>query len=335
MSAIPTPKPRALSHDKRPIPLPRSSVQKQDVAPELPPTPPKVIDVPHTTLTRRISNTSKQIVEEISSVLDQTRQSLKKKHRKSVEEQHDIVEKEIAQSPEFFNTIRFESPLTVVQSTSEPSSYIEENEFYRRLNSVNETVSDDECDSHPPPVHPPPPLPDMSMYDTPHKNESASINSPPILNSRPGGKRLGPPPALPYVPPPSEDEIPVAVSKPFPISPKIPIPTRTPPITPRLAPPHSDKPPPTPTRPAPVVSQSNVGVPIEERTTYEAVFPVYPVFSQATDSESSGESRSGTMDRTTSIRPESWNFYDPVTLNDSTYMNVASYRKNRFVILLN
>lgn len=332
MNTIPIPKPRAVTHDKRPIPLPRTIVPKHDELEEIEQELPKTIDMPQNTLTRRISNTSKQIVEEISSVLDQTRLSLKKKHKKSIEEHPEIVVKQLAESPDIFNTISFKSPLTIVRSVSETSSWVEENEIYQSLNKVNEIVSDDECDSLPPPQHPPPPLPDMSMYDTPQKNKDVTVQSSPIPVKKPPRLPALPnrskQPSLPYIPPPPEDE-PLSTLLPSKImaqSPKIQsVISKTPPISPRRISPSPDKP--TPNR-------ANAAT--EERITYEAIFPVYPVFSQTTDSESSGtDSRSGTLDHNDVTRPESWNFYDPVTLNDSTYMNVASYkRKNRYIYLL-
>lgn len=342
MSAIPTPKPRALSQEKRPIPLPRTNIPRQDVIQEI---EQSRVDVPPNTLTRRISNTSKQIREEISSVIDQTRLSLKKKHRKSVEEQQEVA-KVVVQSPEIFNTIRFDSPLSLV--VPDTNSYIEENEIYNKWGQVDENVSEDETDGLPPPKHPPPPLPDMSVYDTPQKTKENTILSPEKIPRMP--KK---PPKLPYIPPPPETDINQPSLRVLPPSEGSNSPLRqnelqnsssehrfspiesqnstprqlsqqecrSPPITPRAVPPIPGKP---PARPVPLIN-----VNIDERTTYEAVFPVYPVFSQSTDSESSGESKAGTLDRMESTRPESWNFYDPVTLNDSTYMNVATYRRNR------
>lgn len=300
MSTIPIPKPRALAQDKRPVPLPRTNVPKTETN-----EPTKVHDVQiNNTLSRRISNTSKQIVEEISGVLqeklEQTRISFAKRNRKStsLDDSKEVVEenKNDSQSHEIFNTIRFESPITIVHSPSSESSYIEENDLYRNLQNLNEVISDvseDEGEGLPPPSHPPPPLPDVSFYDTPHKNTQSS--SPPQT----------------FLPPFNQ--------------------TRPVPIPPSSS---SNVPPPTPTRLVPPVplpcSSSAPLIPLVERTKYEAVFPVYPVFSQGTDSESnSSNSRTGTLDRMESTRPESWNFYDPVTLNDVTYMNVLKRNANR------
>lgn len=309
MSTVPVPKPRALSHDKRPIPLPRTNVPKLEETEVT-----KAPSAPQNTLTRRISNTSKQIAEALSVP---GRHSLKKKHRKSKEEQHEEVEKHIiqTQSPEIFNTIRFESPLTInqptSQPTSEPSSLTEENELYQNLNTADDIRSDEEAESLPPPSHPPPPLPDMSFYDTPPKNKQTSFL---VRKTPPVSPRAVQAPSLPYIPPPTSE--PCQNSPPRPAIPALP-----------------ERPPPTPTRPT-LVPQHTSGASIfsEERTAYEAVFPVYPVFSSTADSDGSdNDSKGSTLDRMQSTRPESWNFYDPVTLTDSTYGNVASYKKERYV----
>lgn len=298
MSTIPVPKPRSLAQEKRPVPLPRTNISKSESSDGS-----KVNNPPvNNTLTRRISNTSKQIVEEISGVLQKnleiTKLSFSKRNaRPHTQEEEKGVQndiKNLEKSPEIFNNLTFESPLTVNQESSGHSSFIEENSLYgNSLKDFSFNESDDDIESLPPPSHPPPPLPDVSYYDTPQKNIQ-SVQ--PILNP--------------------SSFVPEELKTP---SKFVSIPNSP------------DKPPPTPTRPAPPLLSTTTSIipQLAERTTYEAVFPVHPVFLSNTDSgESSGnDSKSGTIDRTESIRPESWNFYDPVTLNESTYSNTMATKK--------
>lgn len=288
MSTIPIPKPRALAQDKRPVPLPRTNVPKAT-------SPPKHDS--QSTLPK-IKNATKQIVDDIKGVITENldfRQSTRRR-RKSEQnhEEETQIPKTEAQSPDIFKDIRFESPLTISQSWSECSSYIEENDLYRNLTSVteNDVESSSDESERPPPNYTPPPLPDFSTYDTPSKNT------------------LSRPIAIPNeIPPPT--------------------PTRPKPILTIPPPPVSNSPPVLPTREDRSVPLTPSRI-VEERPKYECVFPVNPVGS--TDSESDQGSRTGTLDRTECMRPESWNFYDPVTLNDPIYMNEMSVKKsNRYV----
>lgn len=288
MSTIPVPKPRALAQDKRPVPLPRTNIPKAT-------SPPKTDS--QSTLPK-LKNATKQFVDDIKGVItekvDIHRQNSRRR-RKSAQNQDENElqtqkETQEAQSPDIFRGIHFESPITISQSSPD-SSYIEENDMYHNLNSLNETdnASSSEEFERPPPNYTPPPPPDVSTYDTPSTLQRRNVPSIPIQ--------------IPNEPPPT--------------------PTRPKPTFTIPPPPICDSPPVVPARGDRSVPNTPSRI-VEDRPKYESVFPMPPV---CTDSESDG-SRTGTLDKTECMRPESWNFYDPVTLNDPVYMNELSLRRN-------
>lgn len=286
MSAVPIPKPRALAPEKRPVPLPRTKLPKTQCNET---TQTDEIQ-PNNSKLKRISTTSKQIIDEISEVLQKNielgKKSISRKHSKQIINDIKVIEenKIVQTNPEIFDTIRFESPLTVSR-LSRSSSCTEENTLYSNTNDIIEVLSDEEVESLPPPRHPPPPLPDISYYDTPTKTLERNN-----------------------------------IPNPIPLPPGKPSPTHSKSLS------------------SPKLDQATGIPPIAERLKYEAVFPVYPVFLPDNESENSGnDSLNSTLDRAELIRPESWNFYDPVTLSDPTYSNVnktdAGYVKFQLFIL--
>lgn len=193
MSAVPIPKPRAFAQqeNKKPVPLPRKIVQKNEPVEEQ-----QQSDFQNTfsRRMRTISSTSKQISEEISgkvqetkkAVIESTRQSVRKITRRfsSPQDQSDAastetvdhsknVDESLNSSSDIFNTIRFQSPLTVEPETKN------DNVEPIYSNYIGNDSDSDESVSLPPPSHPPPPLPDESMYDRP-QSIAGTISRPPV-----------------------------------------------------------------------------------------------------------------------------------------------------------
>lgn len=202
MSAVPIPKPRAFAsqENKKPVPLPRHSIKKNYPGPihELP------SPESQNTFSRRmrnLGNTSRQITDEITekvqetkkAVIESTRQSVRKITRRfssSLEQQEcstdNVTEnsKDVDDcSSEIFNTIRFQSPLTIDQDVVETITETAYDTPVRRDINGNDSGSDDSI-SFPPPNHPPPPLPDESTYDRP-LSVAMSLPTKPPMPARP------------------------------------------------------------------------------------------------------------------------------------------------------
>lgn len=198
MSAVPVPKPRAFAsqENKKPVPLPRHSIMKNLPEPihELP------SSESQNTFSRRMRNlgtTSRQITDEISekvqetkkAVIESTRQSVRKITRRfssSLEHQECSTDSTAEDSKtvddcssEIFNTIRFQSPLTIDQEVVDTITETAYDTPVRRDINGNDSDSDDSV-SFPPPSHPPPPLPDESTYDRPLSFALSPPTKPPM-----------------------------------------------------------------------------------------------------------------------------------------------------------
>ncbi|KAH1008777.1 uncharacterized protein LOC109539383 isoform X1 [Dendroctonus ponderosae] len=123
------------------------------------------------TFSKRVSSASKQIAGDLGqmvhdrkkAVIEGTRQSMRRLTRRfsstSQDQKKDSQEAENNQdyggTIEMFNNIRFDSPLRSANS------------IYSNVDNEVEAGSSNESLNLPPPIHPPPPLPDESLYDAP------------------------------------------------------------------------------------------------------------------------------------------------------------------------
>ncbi|XP_018563544.1 arf-GAP with Rho-GAP domain, ANK repeat and PH domain-containing protein 1 [Anoplophora glabripennis] len=173
----PLPKPRILPGEvKKPIPTPRRSTRRIDDCNNTASEQPK--EDHFNSFSRRVSslsNASKQIAGDIGqlvqdrkkAVIEGTRQSVRKITRRfssSSQEPHnseDPTELQDEESIDIFKSIKFGSPISQTENV------------YNNVN--NDSVSSDEGSIDlPPPSHPPPPLPDESIYDAPASITSSS-----------------------------------------------------------------------------------------------------------------------------------------------------------------
>ncbi|KAK4876934.1 hypothetical protein RN001_009440 [Aquatica leii] len=204
MSA-PVPAPRTLHNEnKKPVPTPRKLIP---IVSEQPLETNKEItkdwEPNFNTFSRRVrtlSNTSKQITEEIAgmvqekkkAVLEGTRESVRKIKRRFTTAYSQTAPPEVVEDDRrsesaltnIFNSISFQSP---IPSDNENQS------IYSNVEIITEYDSSEESISLPPPLHPPPPLREDSIYDQPQSLASGSTNSnsnssenAPILPHNPG-----------------------------------------------------------------------------------------------------------------------------------------------------
>ncbi|KAG5896364.1 hypothetical protein JTB14_005842 [Gonioctena quinquepunctata] len=174
-----SPLPRTRSNAKpikKPIPTPRRSVTanlKNISEDEI---VPKEVEENTNTLTKRVSSASKQIAGDISqlvhdrkrAVIEGTRQSVRRITRRfssaSQEQnnQEEIETKDEEGTLNIFNSITFNSPFSGTEN------------IYNNVEDSPNISSDEDSVELPPPSHPPPPLPDESLYDAPSSLASSS-----------------------------------------------------------------------------------------------------------------------------------------------------------------
>ncbi|KAF5280530.1 hypothetical protein FQR65_LT00281 [Abscondita terminalis] len=188
----PVPAPRTSHNEnKKPVPTPRKLIP---ITVAEKPTENNKETWDFNTFSRRVrtlSNTSKQITEEIAGrvqekkkqVIEGTRQSVRKITRRFTTANEQIPPPEVVEDDcrsesaitDIFTTITFQSPI--------PS---ETESIYANTERSTEYASSEESVSLPPPLHPPPPLREDSIYDQPQSSASGSTNS----NSSEGGPIL-------------------------------------------------------------------------------------------------------------------------------------------------
>lgn len=191
------PAPRTVNNEqKKPVPTPRRLIpiinENQAIIneslPEKDPTS-KECESNFNSFSRRVrtfSNTSKQITEELAgkvhekkkAVIEGTRQSVRKITRRFTTagtEQSPLPQpveddRHSESDADIFNSISFRSPIK--PSASENSSLYTNVTIETQLHSSSE-----DSVSLPPPLHPPPPLREDSIYDAPQSLTSGSTNS--------------------------------------------------------------------------------------------------------------------------------------------------------------
>lgn len=206
MSA-PVPAPRTLqlsSETKKPVPTPRKSIPITQSKPETLKTEPLCelkteSETNFNTFTRRVrtlSTTSKQLTEEIAgrvqekkkAVIEGTRQSVRKIRRRfttagleNVSKQEDDDDTKSEPVNDIFRSICFQSPIRNYENAP----------AFQDSDSVSVSTESDDVVSFPPPLHPPPPLREDSIYDQPQSlgststTTSTSSGSAPVILSNP------------------------------------------------------------------------------------------------------------------------------------------------------
>lgn len=172
-SPVPVPRSQHIAEVKKPIPTPRRSVKARlEKIPE--PEASTSVEESTNTLSKKvssISSASKQFAEDLGqlvhdrkkAVIEGTRQSVRRLTRRfssSSEEKNNNTEAAEEQKSDdeninIFNSITFNSPISQTEN------------IYNNVEDSKSTSSDEELIGLPPPSHPPPPLPDDSLYDAP------------------------------------------------------------------------------------------------------------------------------------------------------------------------
>lgn len=193
--STPVPAPRLIntSEHKKPIPTPRKLIPVvQENMDAKSGTSPKESESNMSTFSRRVrtlSSTSKQLTEEFAgkvqekkkAVIEGTRQSVRRITRRfTTAGTENIAPVEIEDDSkrhtddvDIFNTLSFQSPIR----------YNDQESIYSNMdvncsdNELNSSNSSEDVISLPPPLHPPPPLRDNSIYDHPQSLASESSHS--------------------------------------------------------------------------------------------------------------------------------------------------------------
>ncbi|XP_023014900.2 rhoGAP_ARAP and RA_ARAPs domain-containing protein RhoGAP15B [Leptinotarsa decemlineata] len=172
----PVPRLRSNSKEtKKPIPTPRRNINPN--LKKISEDAPTQIEENTNTLTKRVSSASKQLAEDISqlvhgrkkAVIEGTRQSVRRITRRfssASQEQNNPDETDTKNEEDtinIFNSITFNSPFARTEN------------IYNNVDDSSSESSEGSIEL-PPPSHPPPPLPDESIYDAPLSLASSSTS---------------------------------------------------------------------------------------------------------------------------------------------------------------